>query len=180
MKWLGFTESVAYTSGVQTLFYNPNDFDFVKPLEQNWRGIYADYLKIKSNLVDWYEKDLYEKEWKVFGLFNFPQGEAIEKNVRRCKFTASWIQEHIKHHGAVGFSVLKPMTQIKPHQGYQGDFLRCHLGLKIPKGKCSLKVNNELRQWEDGKVLIFDDRDWHEACNLTNEERVILLIDFIP
>lgn len=43
-----------------------------------------------------------------------------------------------------------------------------------------LTVNGVTRKWEDGKVLIFDDRVWHEAWNLTAEERVIFLVDFIP
>ena len=83
-------------------------------------------------------------------------------------------------HGAVGFSVLRADTRIASHQGYPGLFLRCHLGLEVPDGDCALKVGDEVRHWQTGKVLIFDDRLQHEAWNMTAQERVILLLDFVP
>ena len=76
--------------------------------------------------------------------------------------------------------MLQPMTRILPHQGYRGEFLRCHLGLEVPPGDCALKVEEETRRWEVGKVLVFDDRVTHEAWNLTDGERVVLLFDFVP
>ena len=134
------------------MFYDPSYFNFTQALEANWQ---------------------------VFGLFDFPHAKAIASHVQQCPVTASLIEQHIPTHGAAGFSLLQPKTQIKPHQGYQGDFLRCHLGLKIPQGDCALKVNNEIRNWKQGKVIIFDDRVIHNAWNLTQEKRVILLIDFV-
>jgi aspartyl/asparaginyl beta-hydroxylase (cupin superfamily) len=162
------------------VFYEPELFDFSAVLEQNWLRIHDEFLAIKSDLMDWYEKELYGQGWKVFGLFNFPRGEAIEPNVRRCPLTAALIQRHVPRHGAAGFSVLAPATRIQSHQGYQGDFLRCHLGLEVPAGECALQVGAETRSWQAGKVLIFDDRVTHGAWNLTERARVILLIDFIP
>lgn len=162
------------------MFYDPNCFAFTESLERHWRAIYEEYLLISGDLMDWYERELYGKGWKVFGLFDFPRGQAMEANTKRCPFTAALATNHIRNHGAVGFSVLEPRTQIKPHQGYQGDFLRCHLGLKVPDGDCALRVAGETVRWEAGKVLVFDDRVTHEAWNLTDEERVVLLVDFVP
>ncbi|HEV8408169.1 MAG TPA: aspartyl/asparaginyl beta-hydroxylase domain-containing protein, partial [Sphingomicrobium sp.] len=36
---------------------------------------------------------------------------------------------------------------------------------------------NETRQWEEGKLLIFDDSMEHEAKNPSQELRIILLFD---
>ena len=54
--------------------------------------------------------------------------------------------------------------------------LICHLPLIIPKG-CWLRVGNEKREWEEGKLLMFDDSFEHEAMNPTSELRIILLFD---
>src|SRR5580765_8931493 len=159
------------------MFYSSNDFDFTTVLEHHWRDIYAEYLAICQDLSDWSEKELYGEGWKVFGLFEFPHGNAMPANTKRCPFTTSNIEQCLPSHGAVGFSVLRPKTRIKPHQGYQGSFLRCHLGLSVPGGDCALRVGGEIRKWESGKTLIFDDRVWHEAWNMTDEERVVLLVD---
>ena len=54
--------------------------------------------------------------------------------------------------------------------------LICHLPLIVPKG-CWLRVGNETREWEEGKLLIFDDSFEHEAMNPSGELRIILLFD---
>jgi len=162
------------------VFFETRHFSFAAVLEQNWRRIYEEYLGITSHLIDWHERELYGEGWKVFGLFNFPHGEPILENIRKCQLTASLVQQHIPRHGAVGFSILRPRTRIQPHQGYPGNFLRCHLGLKVPSGDCALRVNDEIRGWEAGKAIIFDDRMTHDAWNMTDAERVVLLLDFVP
>jgi aspartyl/asparaginyl beta-hydroxylase (cupin superfamily) len=54
--------------------------------------------------------------------------------------------------------------------------LICHLPLIVPPG-CGFRVGNEVRQWEEGKLLIFDDTIEHEAWNDSNEDRVVLIFD---
>ena len=135
---------------------------------------------MQTELVDWVERDLYDEGWQVYGLYDFPYGHEIAPNVARCPFTAELIARHVPRHGAAGFSRLKPGTHINPHQGYQGEFLRCHLGLDVPEGDCTLRVGDETRKWANGAALIFDDRLEHEAVNRTPHARVVLLVDFIP
>ena len=161
-------------------FYDPREFEFPERLEESWREIREDYRRVEGDLVDWHEKKLYREGWKVFPLFDFPNGEPIDENIAKCPFTASLLREYVPDHGVAGFSTLKPMTTVVPHQGYQGDFLRCHLGLQIPSGDCALRLESATRSWENGKVLIFDDRLTHEAWNRTREDRVVLLVDFVP
>jgi len=162
------------------MYYNPDQFPFADALQGNWRAIYEEFLGIQGDLIEWHEKKLYGRGWDVFGLYQFPHGETIGPNVRRCPLTSSLVQGLVPRHGAVGFSVLRPVTRIRPHEGYPGEFLRCHLALKVPEGDCALRVNEETRKWVEGKVLVFDDRVTHEAWNLTNEQRVVLLFDFVP
>jgi hypothetical protein len=161
-------------------FYELHLFAFTGELERHWERIHQEYLMVQTELVDWVERDLYGEGWQVYGLYDFPQGNIIAANAARCPFTAELIARHIPRHGAAGFSRLRPGTRIQPHQGYAGSFLRCHLGLDIPEGDCMLQVAGETRGWANGRALIFDDRLEHAAWNLTERERVVLLVDFIP
>jgi beta-hydroxylase len=163
-----------------TGFYDPDLFPFAAELEHHRQRIYEEYLGVQTELVDWVERDLYGAGWQVYGLYDFPHGGVIAANAARCPFTAELIARHVPRHGAAGFSRLHPGTRIQPHQGYQGAFLRCHLGLDIPAGDCTLQVAGETRRWANGRALVFDDRLEHAAWNLTERARVVLLVDFIP
>jgi beta-hydroxylase len=164
----------------RTAFYPSAAFPFAAVLERETERIRAEFHGVREQMIDWVERELYGEGWKVFGLFDFPHGAPLEAGVRACPHTAALIAEHVPTHGAAGFSLLRPGTRIQPHQGYQGRFLRCHLGLEIPAGDCGLRIEHETRRWEAGRTLIFDDRLTHEAWNLTAEERVVLLVDFVP
>jgi beta-hydroxylase len=161
-------------------FYPSAQFPFAAVLERETAHIRTEFEGVRSHMIDWVERELYGEGWKVFGLFDFPHGAPLPEGVRACPRTAALIAQHIPTHGAAGFSLLEPGTRIQPHQGYQGAFLRCHLGLEIPDGDCGLRIEGETRRWQAGRALIFDDRLRHEAWNLTGEARVVLLVDFVP
>jgi len=74
------------------------------------------------------------------------------------------------------FSLLKPGTHIFPHNGLLNTRLICHLPLIVPDG-CRFRVGNEVRAWEEGKLLIFDDSFEHEAWNEGTSRRVVLLFE---
>lgn len=164
------------------MFYDASGFPFTAPLERHWRRIHEEFLGIRQHLFDWTEKELYgDGIWKILMLFTMPDGKPIAENVVKCPFTAALVEEHVPNRGVVAFSVLHPMTRIQPHHGHEGwQFLRAQLALKVPPGDCVLKVSDEARRWETGKLLVFDDQARHEAWNLTPEERVVLLFDFLP
>ena len=162
------------------MFYDANEFEFTAPLRARWHVIYREYLAVQDRLIDWVERELYGEGWQVYGLFDFPHGRPIAGNIERCPLTAALVERHVPRHGAAGYSVLRPGTRIQPHAGYPGAFLRCHLGLRVPQGDCGLRVAGETRGWREGEVLVLDDRVEHEAWNRTSEDRVVLLIDFVP
>jgi aspartyl/asparaginyl beta-hydroxylase (cupin superfamily) len=76
----------------------------------------------------------------------------------------------------VMFSLLKAGARIAPHTGMFNTRLVCHLPLIVPKG-CRFRVGNEIREWNEGKLLIFDDTIEHEAWNDSTEDRVVLIFD---
>ncbi len=77
---------------------------------------------------------------------------------------------------SVLFSLLRPGVRIDPHHGLVNYRLIAHLPLIVPEG-CSLRVGNERRFWDEGKLLIFDDSIEHEAENPSDRLRVVLLFD---
>ena len=161
------------------MFHDPDRFAFAAPLRENWRAIRREYEAVAALAIDWPERELHGEGWKVYGLYDFPRGEKLASS-ERCPLTSGLVERHFPRHGAAGFSVLHPRTRIQPHRGYPGLFLRCHLALKVPGEACGLKVNGETRRWREGEVLVFDDRVEHDAWNDNEEERVVLLVDFIP
>lgn len=82
--------------------------------------------------------------------------------------------------GLTTFSLLEPSTHIQKHNGPNNIRIRCHLGLITPQ-KAYLRVGDETRSWEKGKVkhsfaptlkclpftqtFCFDDSFEHEAWN---------------
>ena len=74
------------------------------------------------------------------------------------------------------FSALAPHTEIPPHTGETNARLVVHLPLIVPE-KCTYRVGYEHRQWEVGKILVFDDTLEHTARNDSDELRVVLIFD---
>ncbi len=77
------------------------------------------------------------------------------------------------------FSVLAPGKHIPAHSGPYKGVLRGHLGLMIPEPReqCRIRVDDEIRHWEEGKCMVFDDRFDHQVWNDTDGSRVVLFID---
>jgi beta-hydroxylase len=76
------------------------------------------------------------------------------------------------------FSILKPGVHIKPHRGPFSGIMRYHLGVIIPNGAVKIKIDHKEYQWSEGESLIFDDSFQHEVWNNTNQNRVVLFVDF--
>lgn len=74
------------------------------------------------------------------------------------------------------YSLLRPGTHIRPHNGMLNTRLICHLPL-ITNADCAIRVGNETRTWHQGRLLIFDDSIEHEAWNRGEATRIILLFE---
>lgn len=159
------------------MFCNPELFDFVSLLEQNWLVIKQelDGLTPKDFLL-YPERYVLEKRtgWDICGLYFL--GVKIDLNCDRCPQTAR-IVEQIPGMITAAYSHLSPGIHILPHSGKPIGVLRCHLGLDIPE-RCGIRVGDQTRRWENGRCLVFDDTFEHEAWNLDHRSRTVLLIDF--
>jgi beta-hydroxylase len=162
-------------------FYNAAEAPQLKILEENYLIILEELnqLIINSKKGFWqvnYPKYVTSKlhnNWKVFSFQFF--GIKYTFNCETCPNTAS-ILNKIPGLISADFSYLPPHTHIKPHTGFTKMILRVHLGLIIPKN-CSIRVGEQTKSWEQGKLLVFDDSFEHEVWNNSDEDRYILMID---
>jgi aspartyl/asparaginyl beta-hydroxylase (cupin superfamily) len=134
----------------------------------------SDELRMDQN------RDLLDnKDWSA--LFLVENGWMVPKVVERCPRTWELLLKlplpRISGWGPTAmFSLLKGGARIAAHTGMFNTRLVCHLPLIVPPG-CRFRVGNEVREWEVGKLLIFDDTIEHEAWNDSTEDRVILIFD---
>jgi aspartate beta-hydroxylase len=118
-------------------------------------------------------------DWSAFYLWK--DGEIVAENAARCPLTMRVLQTivppEVQHTApSVLFSLMRPGAHIPPHSGMVNTRLICHLPLIVPPG-CEFRVGNETREWQEGKVWLFDDTIEHEAWNRSDEVRVILLFE---
>src|SRR5688500_16584684 len=116
--------------------------------------------------------------WKTFFFCGY--GSKHEKNIARCPETHRLLR-NIPGLTTAFFSILRPKKRLRRHRGPFKGVLRYHLALKVPEQAelCGIKVGNDVRNWQEGKSLIFDDTHPHEAWNDTDELRVVLFVDFV-
>ena len=120
-----------------------------------------------------------DASWSAFYLWK--DGALVGENAARCPKTMDALGKvPLSNIGSrtpsVLFSMLRPGAHIPPHHGMLNSRLICHLPLIVPEG-CWLRVGNETRTVEAGKMMIFDDSIEHEAKNESDEVRIILLFD---
>lgn len=173
-------------------FYHAEDFSWVPMLEAATETIkeelktaidhddrFEAYLA-GSDVQPEMEHDLKDnRDWGAFYLWK--NGEVVEENAALCPKTVEIMKKipmpDIEGRGPnVLFSLLRPNTKIPPHHGFINTRLICHLPLVIPD-KCGFRVGNDVREWEEGKVWLFDDTIEHEAWNNSDENRYILLFE---
>jgi beta-hydroxylase len=119
-----------------------------------------------------------DDRWKTFFLYGY--GFQADLGVELCPKTAAIMRE-IPGMTTAMFSILSPRKHILAHRGPYKGVLRYHLGLIVPQAKedCRIRVDTEIRHWEAGKSMVFDDTFDHEVWNDTEETRVVLFVDVL-
>ncbi len=180
--WYSFQEGVSEDDGIG--FYDKTKLPWVKTLEKDWKIIAQEVeLFIQDHarqIKPYFDENLVtkKKSWKTFTFFLW--GWKVKKNMRLCPKTCE-ILNKIPNALSASVSILEPGVKIKPHRGDTNAIMRSHLALKVPATlpECGFKVKYDERSWEEGKVLVFNDAARHEAWNLSNERRYVLIIDVL-
>jgi hypothetical protein len=184
--------SFFYPGLPHTQFFDPADFDWAAGLEAQTSQIRAELEAVLANdtgLRPYVENEpnrpsrghdlMGDPSWSAFHLWE--KGQPVSGNAERCPATMAALANlpipHIAGRSPMAlFSVLKAGTHIQPHHGMINTRLIVHLPLIVPQD-CALRVGNDTRPVEAGKLLIFDDSIEHEAWNRSDATRVVLLFE---
>ena len=166
-------------------FFEPDAFQWVPEIERSWEGIQAEAQQLLQSRrqipnfqdVSPAQRGLTEDDqWKTFFFWGY--GHQAVANCDLCPDTTRALSS-IPGLTTAFFSILGPGKTIPRHRGPFKGVLRYHLGVDIPRGDCGIEVDGEARKWENGKSLVFDDTYQHSAWNRTNEQRIVLFVDFL-
>lgn len=170
------------------VFFDENDFAWSKTFEENYDKIKEEYLKIKSELMLIDVTHLSEEQFAVIekNRWHFIPLFLYEHKVENfCKWApiTTKLLENIPNMTTAIFSTLSPRAKIKEHRGSYGGILRFHFGLIVPEKyeDCSIYFDKGAKKysWKNGECVFFDDTFDHYVENNTDEERVVLYVDFI-
>ncbi len=112
--------------------------------------------------------------------FYHPFKGRFDGNHARCPVTSKTLEAlpGLCRRELVLFSALRPGSIVPPHAGPFNGRLRVHLALTGSRG-CYLRVGTQIREWEDGRVLAFDDSFEHQVCHAGKEVRVVLMLNIL-
>lgn len=151
------TAPSTYTNLVQT---RSPESRFFRPKLDSWRGV-----ALKYTLID--KKNNIKREVSEDHEF-----------AKRFPTAYNLIKEFGDDCPIAEYSILAPNTSIFRHTGpenREGKFIRIHIPLVIPPGDVFLEVDSEEVQWTD--LFGFNNQFMHSAYNLTDQWRMIFLID---
>ncbi|WP_299484721.1 aspartyl/asparaginyl beta-hydroxylase domain-containing protein [Acaryochloris sp. IP29b_bin.137] len=169
-------------------FLDVSQFEWTQTLEMNWEMIRQEldgvlthserlpnFQDISPDQATSTSKD---DLWKTYFLYGY--GCRAEQNCQRCPETTRLI-EQIPGMKTAFFSIMLPGKHIPEHRGPYKGVVRCLLGLKIPEPNeaCRIRVHDQIRYWQEGKTMVFDDTYLHEAWNETDQIRVVLFLDIV-
>jgi aspartyl/asparaginyl beta-hydroxylase (cupin superfamily) len=168
--WLGALE--AATDDIRT--------ELLRVMVADREGLQP-YIDFPSGLpIDQFKELNRSRKWSAYFLWN--QSRAEPGHIARCPLTARTLEEAVPRCRIQGraptafFSILEPDTRIPAHTGVTNTRCTVHLPLVVPP-HCGFRVGGTTREWEPGKAWIFDDTIEHEAWNLSDTPRAILIFD---
>lgn len=184
--------SMFYYPGLpQRAFYDPEGFHWTSAFEAQAETMRGEFLAISTagesfNPYVWRSQTrpasssplLEDPSWGAAYLFDGGEMQAIADDAPVTIAALSTANQPViaKRSPMALYSRLKPGTHIAPHHGLLNTRLICHMPLVAPEG-CALRVGAETRQWQFGKLLIFDDSFEHEAWNRGTSDRTVLLFE---
>jgi hypothetical protein len=177
----------------QIQYFDPADFAWVPAVEAATGAIRAEIEQILADGLGGFRPYIQtdpnrprldgnqladSKDWSA--LFLCENGRESAEVIARCPATWAAVQAaplpRIANSPTAMFSLLRAGARIAPHTGTHNTRLVCHLPLIVPPN-CRFRVGNEVREWEEGKLLIFDDTIEHEAWNDSDQDRMLLIFD---
>lgn len=169
-------------NGPEPYFYQPENYEWVKILESNWQVICDEFapvingdreIKLSSPNPPYLSNP---SAWKNIYFWNFMW--QYHKNCRQFPKTYNLLKS-IPNLTFAEFTVLEPHSRVLPHIGETNTTIRGHLGISIPASLpiAGIRVGNEERSWQNGKVVLFSDCHRHTVWNESSSRRFVLVFD---
>lgn len=175
-------------------FFERSDFPWLDGIEAASAEIRAELLRVmvadREGLqpyidfpdglpVDQFRELNRSLRWSAYFLWN--QSEAVAGHIARCPVSARMLETaprpRIEGRAPTAFfSILDPNTRIPAHTGVTNTRCTVHLPLIVPPD-CGFRVGASSREWVPGQAWVFDDTIEHEAWNLSDTPRAILIFD---
>jgi aspartate beta-hydroxylase len=139
------------------------------------------YIDFPAGLpIDQFKELNRSRKWSAYFLWN--QSVPNAGHIARCPVTARTLEEVVPRCRVEGraptafFSVLDPNTRIPAHTGITNTRCTVHLPLIVPPD-CGFRVGATTREWITDQAWVFDDTIEHEAWNLSDTPRAVLIFD---
>jgi aspartate beta-hydroxylase len=139
------------------------------------------YIDFPDGLpIDQFKELNRSRKWSAYFLWNQSQPNA--GHIARCPITARTLEEVVPRCRVEGraptafFSILDPNTRIPAHTGITNTRCTVHLPLIVPPS-CGFRVGSTTREWVPDQAWVFDDTIEHEAWNLSDTPRAVLIFD---
>lgn len=118
----------------------------------------------------------YGTEWKTLGLQD--RGLWDGDNVESFPLTVKLLSQLKVPSCEAFFARQGPNSGIQPHSDLNNFILTAHLAVDVPVNQSYIRVGDEVKYWENGKVMVFDTSIFHSTKNEGITDRYVLLIRF--
>lgn len=159
-------------------------FPELRVLRDNWETIRDEALGLEGKgLIDYGaahdDMAFVSFRWRGWKRFHIKwYHDAFPSAVQHCPKTVALVNS-IPGVNAAAFTMLPPGKQLGRHRDPFAVSLRYHLGLVTPqKEGCAIWIDGQKRTWKAGQDFVFDETYIHWAENATDENRIILFVDF--
>lgn len=181
-KAIFFLDENATYNGAEPYFYAKENYAWAAVLEKNWTVISDEMMPIISGEEEIALSSPYPPllsapgAWKNIYFFNFMW--QYHRNCKKYPKTYGLLKS-IPNLTFAEFTVLEPGCKVLPHIGETNTTIRGHLGISIPGQlpEAGIRVGDEERSWEEGKVVLFSDCHRHTVWNNTSKRRFVLVFD---
>ena len=160
-------------------WYDPQDFAFTEIIERGYEDMRRELTQVMMRDLFYVEAENRNSfdtkgSWKTLIISERHSYTQLAKT--HFPKTIDWLKKCREDFLLVKFSALESGTHIISHTGPSNERLRSHLTV-IHSGGARLRVGEEWRTWEEGRVLVFDSSYEHEVVHDGPDRRVVLILD---
>ncbi|MCU7706158.1 aspartyl/asparaginyl beta-hydroxylase domain-containing protein [Streptomyces albidoflavus] len=116
------------------------------------------------------------EDWKLYYAYMYGQSNELARD--EVPTLLSFAQSRPEVVNAF-VSILDPGVELPPHKDPYAGVLRYHLGVRVPReNPPHIRLDQDRHTWKEGEGRVLDVSVEHEVVNISEEPRVVVIIDF--